>query len=48
VSETLLDFASPLTGDLGDLLDLGDVHEVLALAITAWNAAVLDAWEQGA
>jgi hypothetical protein len=47
VSETLLDFASPLVEARGAPLLPEDLQEVLALSITAWNAVVLDAWEPG-
>jgi hypothetical protein len=46
VSETLLEFAQPLLGDVESSLDPQDgLFVLLSLAMTAWNAVVQDTWE---
>lgn len=45
ISETLLDFARPLLDDLPPDVTPERMHEALKVAVTAWNAVVLTAWE---
>ncbi|MBX3744721.1 MAG: hypothetical protein KF833_05380 [Verrucomicrobiae bacterium] len=47
ISETLLDFAEPIVALLGPQPSQGRLTEALQVAITIWNAIVLDAVEQG-
>ena len=44
ISETILDFASPLLGALPRPTDLESTKNALAMAIAAWNAVTLDRW----
>lgn len=44
ISETLLSFAAPLLEVLGEDLSVPLVENVLTLAVTVWNALVLEAW----
>ncbi|MHB8873227.1 MAG: hypothetical protein ACYC8T_06025 [Myxococcaceae bacterium] len=45
ISETILDFASPLLNALGNAPSDEQVRTALSIAIAAWNAATLDAWK---
>lgn len=46
VSETLLEFARPLLGEVESSMDPQDgLFVLLSLAMTAWNAVVQDTWE---
>lgn len=45
ISETILDFASPLLNALGSAPSDEQVRTALSIAIAAWNAATLDAWK---
>ncbi len=47
LSETLLDFASPLLGALPPRADADALRHALAMAIAAWNAVTLDQWRPG-
>jgi hypothetical protein len=42
ISETFLDFSSPLLDALGENASKYQVEQVLKIAFTVWNAAVLD------
>ena len=42
ISETFLDFSSPLLDALGPDVNKYQVEQVLKIAFTAWNAVVLD------
>ena len=43
ISETFLDFSSPLLDALGKDVNKYQVEQILKIAFTAWNAVVLDA-----
>jgi hypothetical protein len=47
ISETLLDFASPLLELVGDDASAEQVHELLMIAVTVWNAMVMEEWGHG-
>lgn len=47
ISDTLLSFAAPLLDVLGSELPVPMVEKVLMLAVTVWNALVLEAWGRG-
>jgi len=48
ISETLLDFVKPLTMELVDEnTSTEQIHDLLKIAVTVWNAMVMEEWGHG-
>lgn len=43
ISETFLDFSSPLLDTLGDATTKDEIEKILKITYTVWNAVVIDA-----
>lgn len=46
ISHTLIEYADPLIEELPDGYSRSELEQVLKLAVTIWNACVVDQWQK--